>query len=402
MKMKLRNPNLFNRISLPKVLLLLLFINAFPVTIYTISSESIIPIRTAGAAQQPHPPKPRLSPETIGLSLDSSLSMSDINQLTLVRTVQEKFQQAIEKLVKTSKSAGAKGLVIGKDGSVIAIEHCTALEPGSPSSLATKSKRSSILARTYEPGLAISPLVWALAIENKLVSKDERFEVEKGIWNFSGSTLYDDSSISAQLTPAEAIRNRSKIAMAKAGLKIAPEKLAGFFLTLGLKAKCGMELSEESTGLLQPPEKWSELTQTRLPIGQECEWNIGQVARSYSSLLNNGMMPLLTLTKNVPESAGGRVQVFEKKTAEWLLSALEKMRLGNFEALRISANTPFANKGKYNPKEFMQTSIYLFPSASPEFLLLIQLEKPQPQFSINAESLTDLFDSLVKSSQQEK
>lgn len=353
---------------------------------------------------------PQLAPEVLGLAGDEQQGLSGIEysrnrhlssgndiQLTLNSSMQRSLKNALHNIVVTSSPVAARALVIKKDGSVIAMAQFPTFNPENPETINSHSINSAVVGDLYEPGGVLMPLVLAAALDKKLISKEDTFDTKNGRWKYKGVTLYDAFSFRKPLHLEEVIVNRSQIAAAQAALRVGPEKMYEIMRMWGVGSKSGIELEGESIGLLERTERWSGITLTRLPLGQESAWNIAQIARAYTGVVNNGLMPNLTLLKQDKVPDKEPVRVLAPECAEWLLGLFKTAQCGEQKIRFLNSTSMIAEHGKYSKDKVTQTHIGFYPLDNPEYTIVLQSEKPQikaPHFGSDTEMLLPVYDTL--------
>ncbi len=354
-------------------------------------------------------PKPYLAPEVIGIAgdqqhglsgieyaLDSHLSEGNYLQLTLDSAIQQNLKIAINKLIAATQATSARAMIVRRDGAIVAMAQYPTFNPKDKSTIDARSINSSITRDVYEPGRVITPLIWAAAIDQQLIAKDDYYDTNNGVWRYKNKIYRDAAPCSHALSSTEAIRTHSNIAAAKVALKVGADNLYRILRSWGIGYKTGIELQGESAGLLSCARSWSEITLTQLAIGYESAWTVAQIARAYTGVVNDGLMPPLRLLKQQTDKKSTRV--LKPATASWLISVLDEGQLGYNAIRQINSSAMMAREGHYRDNEITQTHIGFFPANVPQFTVVIQLERPtrlRPHFGNSQRIIAPVYDVLV-------
>src|SRR5699024_2246865 len=94
------------------------------------------------------------------------------------------------------------------------------------------------------------------------------------------------------------------------------EKFAEYLEKFGLGETTGIELPNESSGLLTPLEQWSGGTFANLPIVQGMSWTTLQMASVYQAMANDGELLQPRIIGNIPDAEGKDVPQEEPGTTQ--------------------------------------------------------------------------------------
>ncbi len=354
-------------------------------------------------------PQPQLAPEVIGIAgdkqhglsgieyaLDSHLSEGNYLQLTLDSVIQQNLKIAIGKLITSTKSTSARAMIVRRDGAIVAMAQYPTFDPENKDTIDGTSINSSITRDVYEPGRVITPLIWAAAIDQQLIAKDDYYDTNNGIWRYKNKTYRDAAPCSHALSTKEAIATNSNIATAKVAIKVGADNLYKILRSWGIGYKTGIELQGESIGLLSCARSWSETTLTQLAIGYESAWTVAQIARAYTAIANGGVMPPLMLIEQ--QSDKESTHVIKPATASWLISVLDEGQQGYNAIRQLNSSVMIAREGHYRDNEITQTHIGFFPANVPQFTVVIQLERPtrlRPHFGHSQRIIAPVYDALA-------
>ena len=171
----------------------------------------------------------------------------------------------------------------------------------------------------------------------------------------------------------------------------------------------------ESGGILRPVNKWSALSITRIPMGQEVGATPLQMVDAMCVVANGGrlmMQPMLV--SRVTDSSGQVQKVFEPRvirqvispsTAREVQTALHQVTVdGTAKDVKVKGysyggKTGTAQKfvdGAYSHTKFVSSFIGFLPADNPQFVALVMVDEPQTKHYYGAEVSAPVFADLAR------
>ena len=166
----------------------------------------------------------------------------------------------------------------------------------------------------------------------------------------------------------------------------------------GFGERSGADLAGESPGVLRAPSVWSARSKPTIAIGQEVLVTALQMASAATVLANSGvLLRPRTLAKVVDPKGQTLLQaepvairrVLDERTAQATLNAMEAAvldtgtgRRARIDDLRLSVKTGTAQmiesaSRRYSTTDFIASTLALFPSEAPEYILYVAIIKPK-------------------------
>jgi cell division protein FtsI/penicillin-binding protein 2 len=215
--------------------------------------------------------------------------------LTLDTSIQGFVRKALEKRWREYEAESAYAIVANpKTGAILAMVSMPDYDPSASKDNLESQKNRAIQDR-YEPGSILKPIVVALALDNKVISKHQKIFCEDGDYRGNGFGRigeYNNFKY-GDLTPKEILIRSSNVGMAKIGQimeRAEPGMLYRGLRMFGFGQRTGVNLPQESPGLLHTPEHWDGYSVTRIPYGQEICVSAIQMVRAFCILANQGRM----------------------------------------------------------------------------------------------------------------
>src|SRR5438046_200577 len=119
-----------------------------------------------------------------------------------------------------------------------------------------------------EPGSTFKIVAAAAALSEHKRRPDAEEFWESGAWNYGGSVLHDHRAFDYQ-SVREGLIKASNSGTAKLAMSIGDQKFYEYIRRFGFGERTGIELPGEINGVIRPPQTWSKISITRIPMGHE-------------------------------------------------------------------------------------------------------------------------------------
>ena len=244
-----------------------------------------------------------------------------------------------------------------------------------------------------EPGSTFKIVVAAAAPNEKKVHPDSVIFCENGRWNFGGRLLHDHKAY-ADLSVQDVLVKSSNIGAAKLALLLGDEKFYEYIRCFGFGDRSGIEFPGEIGGMVHPPQAWSKISITRIPMGHEVAVTPLQMIMAMATIANGGILVAPRIIKSVATEDGESISRFAPVVVRRVISPQTATQLGL--ALRgvasdrgtaaaaavpgfiISGKTGTAqkvdSKGGYEQGKYIVSFTGYLPAEHPEFVGLVVLD----------------------------
>jgi cell division protein FtsI/penicillin-binding protein 2 len=244
-----------------------------------------------------------------------------------------------------------------------------------------------------EPGSTFKIVAAAAALNEHKLRPDSSIFCENGLWNFGGAALHDHRAFS-YLSVRDILIKSSNIGAAKLALTVGEQKFYEYIRRFGFGERTGVELPGEINGLLRPPQSWSKISITRIPMGHEIGVTPLQMTVAMATIANGGKLVMPRIVKSIRTSEGKTVsslspvvlrQVISSETAKEIGDALRGVVSDNGTAaaaavpgFTIAGKTGTAQKvdprGGYEQGKYVVSFAGYLPAEHPEFVGLVVLD----------------------------
>jgi cell division protein FtsI (penicillin-binding protein 3)/stage V sporulation protein D (sporulation-specific penicillin-binding protein) len=244
-----------------------------------------------------------------------------------------------------------------------------------------------------EPGSTFKIVTAASALNEHKVRPDTTIFCENGAWTYGGRILHDHKPY-GELSVRDILVKSSNIGAAKLAMSIGEEKFYEYIRRFGFGERTGIELPGEISGMVHPPQSWSKISITRIPMGHEIGVTPLQMTIAMCAIANGGKLVTPRIVKSITDGSGKTVSNFSPVVLRQVISSQTASMIG--DALRgvvsdrgtaaaaavpgftIAGKTGTAQKvspngGYEHGKEVVSFTGYL-PAEHPEFVGLVVLD----------------------------
>jgi len=325
---------------------------------------------------------------------------------TLVLTIDATIQQfARNQLLKTYQKYKAESAIAivaePESGALLAMVSLPDFEPENFTCEDPNNFRNRAITDEFEPGSIIKPIVAAIALDARVVSRQEKVYCEDGLYSgagFGSITEYHYHKYGS-MSLREILVKSSNIGMAKLGQRLGKQRLHKGLRLFGFARATGLKFPGQISGFLRPPEKWTGYSLTRIPFGQEITVTALQLVQAYSILANGGRRVRPYLVKAMVDNDGKVIElnhplnagvgyVVEPNVAQWIVSeAMADVvnegtgRRAQLEDWQVFGKTGTANIAKsdgkgYSEDDYMASFIAGAPASDPAVIVLVSIRRP--------------------------
>ncbi len=346
--------------------------------------------------------------------------------LTLDLAVQNIVEDGLDKIDKKYHPSAAYAIVMRpQTGDILALSNRPTYDPNNRRGVPMAAFRNRCLTDMVEPGSTFKIVTLSGILNEGMMTLDSKIFCENGRFFYADKWLHDDEP-SGMLSLTEVLARSSNIGFAKLGLELGKDRLYDYARRFGFGRQTGVLPGQgESAGTLRPVSLWSNLSPTRVPIGQEVSATPLQMAVAMSVIANRGSLVKPRLVEQVTDSNGRVVQYFPPTVLRSVISAdtakqvsralsavvLDGTAKGKINpALHAAGKTGTAQKfvnGTYNSGKYVASFIGFVPAEDPQFVLVVMVDEPHgaiygaqvsaPAFSDMATQISQVLNVTIPS-----
>jgi cell division protein FtsI/penicillin-binding protein 2 len=319
--------------------------------------------------------------------------------LTIDRTVQWIVQDELQKgLAKYRAKAGTIIVMDPRTGAILALANAPTYDPNDLSKQDMGAIQNAAISAQYEPGSVLKVVTAAAALDTGVVTPTEMLTDTGSI--VVGDRIILNSSRAAwgQVDMTEALARSLNVITAQWALRMGKERFYDYLSRFGFGEVSGIDLSGEVYGLLKTPgsQDWSLSDLGTNSFGQGMAVTPIQMINSVASIANDGklMRPYVVEAR----VADGEVQytqptvigiTVQPETAEKLTEILvDVVDEGNiaagvagYDIAGKSGTAQIPTEEGYTEDETIVTFVGYAPADDPQFIVLVKLDRPDPNIS---------------------
>ncbi len=330
--------------------------------------------------------------------------------LSVVLTIDTAVQNILETELAAANREHAPESITGiitrpSTGEILAMASLPNFDPNDMRAADTNALRNRVISDVMEPGSTFKTIVIASALNEHLVTLNDTFFCENGIFQYGGIPLRDSEGHHFGNLPVwQILQKSSNIGAAKIGIKLQAPKLYEYMTDFGLGALTGIPLPHEASAknFVLPPfdangkPNWGKYSLAQIPMGQGVAVTRLQMAMAVGAIANGGVLMRPMLVKQLQDGNGNVVQKYEPQavrrvvsedTAKQMVEALKTVvskdgtaPLASLANYVVAGKTGTAQKvvdGKYSNDRFVVSFIGFFPADNPQICISIVMDSPK-------------------------
>jgi cell division protein FtsI/penicillin-binding protein 2 len=342
--------------------------------------------------------------------------------LTLKMAIQHVVEDQLDQIAQTYQPHAAYIIVMDpQTGEILAMGSRPNYDPNDRKTFTADNIKEHCLTDPVEPGSIFKIITLAAALNEGLVNLSTQVFCENGSFYYGEKELRDDEP-HGWLPVEEVMAQSSNIGFAHIGLSLGENRLYKYATAFGIGQRTGVFSQQmESAGILRPVNKWSALSITRIPMGQEVAATPMQLVTAMSVIANGGRLVVPRLAKQITDAMGRVVKVYQPQTVRQVIStnaardvakALEQVTIdGTAKNVHIQdangAGWSYAGKtgtaqkfvdGAYSHTQHVSSFIGFMPAEDPAFVALVMVDDPKtaPRQDYGAEVSAPVFANIAK------
>ncbi len=319
--------------------------------------------------------------------------------LTIDRVIQYYTESEIKKAYEEHDAECAIAIVMDpRSGEILAMADIPTYDPNNYSDYDPTVLRNRAVTDVFEPGSSFKFVTAAGALEEGVVTPDDRFLCEGRI-EVAGRYIHCVKPHGAE-TFTDVIKNSCNVGIIVVGSRLGKEDLYSYIREFGFGRSTKVGLPGESVGLVEPPEKWYGVKVGNIPIGQGISVTPLQLITALSAIANNGLLMEPMIVKAITDAEGNIKEehkpeiisrVVSRKTARQLKEMLRIAvaegtgKLAAVPGYQVAGKTGTAQKldpekGDYSFEHFTAIMIGFVPVDEPQLAILVLIDEPKDDY----------------------
>ena len=315
--------------------------------------------------------------------------------LTLDQNIQYFVEKALDAAMTNLAPKAAWAIVQEvRTGAILAMASRPAYDLNAFGRTDADTRLNRAVGVNFEPGSVFKAGVVAAALNEGIVTTNQVFDCENGMWFYAGRPLRDFHPYGL-LDVTGILRKSSNIGAAKIAVMLGEERLHRYLSAYGLGRPTGLEVPGEEGGLLQPWQKWAKVDITRIAMGHSVAVTALQMLGVLCCIGNDGFVMKPHLIRKIVDKNGVVLQESKpealarpltERTAVlmrcMLAEVTRKDGTGRHAAIpgyNVAGKTGTAEKleaGHYVKDENVSSFMGLVPAERPQIGIIVVLDNP--------------------------
>jgi cell division protein FtsI (penicillin-binding protein 3) len=318
--------------------------------------------------------------------------------LTLDKNLQYIAERELADGVReTEAKAGTVVILEPATGRVLAMANYPEYNPNAFSRHKPSQWRNRVVCDSFEPGSTFKVILMAAALNEAVISTNDRIDCENGTFRVGGKDIHDHKKFQ-KLTPAEIIKYSSNIGSAKIAKKLERKVFHQYIEDFGFGKQTGIDLPGESVGLVSQPGKWFEIDLAAISFGQGISVTSIQMAAAVASIANGGYLMEPYVVDRIVDKQGqvtlqNQPHIVRKVITQDVAQTVARMMelttqeggtatKASVPGFRVAGKTGTAQKvdavtGGYSADKRVASFVGFIPAEAPKIVMLVTIDEPK-------------------------
>ncbi|MHA1559004.1 MAG: peptidoglycan D,D-transpeptidase FtsI family protein [Alphaproteobacteria bacterium] len=293
------------------------------------------------------------------------------------------YQKLLEGIKVYSAKAGNAVIIDIKTGEIIAMVSIPDFDPNKPEDSTKECMFNRNTLGVYEPGSVFKIINTAIALESGGMTLNTSFDARMPI-QIEHFTIKDFVKNNNRiLTLREAFIYSSNIASVKVALAFGQKLQKKYFEQFGILSPISLEVPEVGAPLI--PKQWTDITTMTLSYGYGMSLSPIHLLSIVSGIINNGLLPKVTLLCSLANKEIGR-RIISEKTSKIIKDLMRQavtegtVRKANIEDCEVFGKSGTAHPVKNHVyQKNKRTTFFVggFPFNKPKYMILVMLDDPK-------------------------
>jgi cell division protein FtsI (penicillin-binding protein 3) len=317
--------------------------------------------------------------------------------LTIDQTIQYIAEKELDQGMEDTKAvAGTVVVENPRTGEILALVNRPTFNPNVFNSVPKEALKNRAVSDIYEPGSVFKIVTYSAAIDQHVVTPDDKVDCQHGSINVFGMQIHDHESLGV-ITIAEALAHSSDVAAIKVGMKLGDQRLYHYIHEYGFGQQTGIELPGETRGMAKPVNHWSKVSIGAISMGQEIGVTPLQTISLVSTIANDGVYtPPRIVAGELPPDSKALPVVFHPAQQHRVVSSMTAVQMKKMmegvvlfgtarrailEGYTIAGKTGTAQRvdpqtGVYSKTKYVASFIGFTPVNTPAITIAVILDSP--------------------------
>ena len=319
--------------------------------------------------------------------------------LTIDRTIQWIIEEELREAVSFYRAQSGTIIVMEPEtGAIYGLANWPTYDPNRYSEASLDAFDNPAVSLQYEPGSIFKVITMAAALDTDVITPTMAFTDTGAITVGGRIILNSNRSAVGPVSATGALARSLNVVTAEIATMIGADDFYRYLRRFGFGSATEIDLAKEVAGLIKTPKSadWSLSELGTNSFGQGLAVTPIQMVNAVASIANGGtlMRPHVVQTRiyddqvQVVQPTVVRNTIRPKTAAELTEMMVQVVEVGNREArvpgYRIAGKSGTAQipiKGGYSEDETIVSFVGFAPAEDPAFVILVKLDRPDPDIS---------------------
>jgi cell division protein FtsI (penicillin-binding protein 3) len=316
--------------------------------------------------------------------------------LTIDSVVQFITERALARALEKYHAPGGSAVVMDpRSGAILAMASYPAFDPNHFHDYPAVSWRNRNVQDMYEPGSTFKIVTASAGLEEGVVTPSQIIDCGNGAIQIGSTAIHEHGGNHYGLISfEEVIVHSSNVGAIKVGLGLGPNRFYNYIRRFGFGQRTGVELPGETAGLVRRTDKWSQLSNASMSIGQEIGVTPLQIVDAVATVANGGVRIEPHIVDRVVDAQGNVLwrptkaapqRVISEKTAAVLNEILKNVvargtgvpaALAEHIVAGKTGTAQKASRSGYSPDKVVASFTGYVPADRPRLAILVVVDEP--------------------------
>jgi len=317
--------------------------------------------------------------------------------LTIDSVIQFIAEEALRKAVDEFHAAAGSAIVMDPhDGAVLAMASLPTFDPNRYRDANAASWRNRNVQDMYEPGSTFKIVTASAGLEEGVVTPSQFLDCGDGFIRIGSTEIHEHGhNRYGVITFEDVMVHSSNVGAIRVGLALGPNRFYDYIRRFGFGERTGIDLPGEASGLVRRTDRWSQLSNATMSIGQEIGVTPLQVAAAVATVANGGVRVAPRIVDRVVDANGATiwrparpepVRVISDRTAAVLNEILksvvtrgtgQKAALAEHVVAGKTGTAQKAGRGGYSADKVVASFAGYVPADRPRLVILVVVDEPK-------------------------
>ena len=317
--------------------------------------------------------------------------------LTIDSVIQFIAERALARAVDRYRSKGGVAIIMEPStGSILAMASSPTFDPNRFRDFPATVWRNRAVQDLYEPGSTFKIVTAAAGLEEGIVTPSQILDCGNGSIQIGNIEIREhDGKVFGMMSFEDVLAHSSNVGTIKVALTVGQQRFYDYIRRFGFGERTGIALPGEVNGLLRRTDRWSQISNASIAIGQEIGTTPLQVVQAVATVANGGVRVQPRIIDRVVDGEGRVIvrpggvtptRAISERTAAVLnemLKTVVSRGTGRSAALPehvVAGKTGTAQKaarGGYSADDFVASFAGYVPADRPRLAILVVIDEPR-------------------------